>query len=90
MHKYAVLDRINLSSFDDKPCQLDIGKVRLGRSMLPSKQDSEAIRQNMATLVARVKFIFYLFFNIISGRYMHDVYIYKAGKGTIIKDMHSN
>lgn len=53
VHKYAVLDQINLSSFDDKPCRPDIGNVRL-ESMLPSKQDSEAIRQNMTTLVARV------------------------------------
>ncbi len=55
VHKYAVLDRVDMSCFDDKPCRPDIGNIQehLG-SMLPTKQDSESLRQNMATLVARI------------------------------------
>ncbi len=53
VHKYAVLDRIDLSSFDDKPCSPDISKIRLD-ALLPNKQDREEIRQNMGVLVAHV------------------------------------
>ena len=53
VHKYAVADRIDLSTFDDKPCRPEIGKIRLDK-MLPTKEDGEAIQQNMAFLVAQV------------------------------------
>lgn len=53
MHKYAVRDRIDLSSFDDKPCLPDIGAIKLGK-ILPSDADHSAIRTNMSTLVARI------------------------------------
>lgn len=51
VHKYAALDRIDLSNFDDKPCRSEISNVRL-EAMLPTTQDDEPI--NMAILVARV------------------------------------
>ncbi len=72
VHKYAVLDRIDLSSFDDKPCRPNIGNIRL-ESMLPTKQDSEAIRQNMAILVARIlikNFSFLKSFSRCLGRHI--------------------
>ena len=53
VHKYAVLDRLDLSTFDDKPCHPEIDNVHL-ESMLPTKKDGEKVRQNMAILVARV------------------------------------
>ncbi len=42
VHTYAVLDRVDMSCFDDKLCRPDIGNIHehLG-SMLPKKQDSE-------------------------------------------------
>ncbi len=53
VHKYAVRDRIDLSSFDDKPCLPDIGIIKVDK-VLPSGKDNDAIRTNMATLLARV------------------------------------
>ena len=53
VHKYAVRDRIDLSSFDDKPCLPDIGIMKVNK-VLPSVSDNTSIRANMSTLVARV------------------------------------
>lgn len=53
MHKYAVRDRIDLSSFTDRPSLPDISKIKVS-SILPSVDDQSAIKKNFAVLIARV------------------------------------
>ena len=53
MHKYAVCDRIDLSSFTDRPSLPDISKIKVS-SILPSVDDQSAIKKNFAVLIARV------------------------------------
>ena len=51
-HSYAVRDRVNLDSYDDSTSAPDPSVIDL-ESLLPSPEDTEEIRHNMAILVAR-------------------------------------
>ncbi len=76
VHKYAVRDRIDLSSFDDKPCLPDIGIIKVDK-VLPSAKDNDAIRTTMATLVARVvveNLPFFKEFKRCIGRHIQHAY----------------
>ncbi len=51
VHKYAVRDRIDFSSFEDNTCHPNVSAIQLSR-LLPSSEDDLCIRQNMCILVA--------------------------------------
>ena len=53
VHKYAVRDRIDLSSFEDRPSLPDVKCINV-QSILPTQADHSVIRKNFSVLVARV------------------------------------
>ncbi len=54
-HSYAVLNRIDTSSLcDDIPNVRQLDKNVVARTILPSKSDDRALRENFAILVSRV------------------------------------